>query len=246
MNKRYIIIFFFLISVQIFSQDSPLDKKSNNMTLDGNLEYVENNLIDAEALYRKAISIDSLNNIASYNLANSFYKGQLNQEAANQYKLSIKKANSRQELHKGHHNLGNVYMQNKDYQNAVNSFKNALLNNPNDDETRYNYVLAKELLKNEQKKNDKKDDKKDDKKEDKKDDKKEDKKNDKKDDKKNDKKDDKKNDKKDKQNKPQENKISPEQLKNLLKAMDNQEKKIQEKVNKNKIKGSPIKNKKDW
>jgi Ca-activated chloride channel family protein len=246
MNKRYTIIFFFLISVKIFSQDSPLDKKSNNMTLDGNLEYVENNLIDAEALYRKAISIDSLNNIASYNLANSFYKGQLNQEAANQYKLSIKKANSRQELHKGHHNLGNVYMQNKDYQNAVNSFKNALLNNPNDDETRYNYVLAKELLKNEQKKNDKKDDKKDDKKEDKKDDKKEDKKNDKKDDKKNDKKDDKKNDKKDKQNKPQENKISPEQLKNLLKAMDNQEKKVQEKVNKNKIKGSTIKNKKDW
>ena len=246
MNKRYTIIFFFLISVKIFSQDSLLDKKSNNMTLDGNLEYVENNLIDAEALYRKAISIDSLNNIASYNLANSFYKGQLNQEAANQYKLSIKKANSRQELHKGHHNLGNVYMQNKDYQNAVNSFKNALLNNPNDDETRYNYVLAKELLKNEQKKNDKKDDKKDDKKEDKKDDKKEDKKNDKKDDKKNDKKDDKKNDKKDKQNKPQENKISPEQLKNLLKAMDNQEKKVQEKVNKNKIKGSPIKNKKDW
>ena len=246
MNKRYTIIFFFLISVKIFSQDSLLDKKSNNMTLDGNLEYVENNLIDAEALYRKAISIDSLNNIASYNLANSFYKGQLNQEAANQYKLSIKKANSRQELHKGHHNLGNVYMQNKDYQNAVNSFKNALLNNPNDDETRYNYVLAKELLKNEQKKNEKKDDNKDDKKEDKKDDKKEDKKNDKKDDKKNDKKDDKKNDKKDKQNKPQENKISPEQLKNLLKAMDNQEKKIQEKVNKNKIKGSPIKNKKDW
>ena len=258
MNKRYTIIFFFLISVKIFSQDSLLDKKSNNMTLDGNLEYVENNLIDAEALYRKAISIDSLNNIASYNLANSFYKGQLNQEAANQYKLSIKKANSRQELHKGHHNLGNVYMQNKDYQNAVNSFKNALLNNPSDDETRYNYVLAKELLKNEQKKNDKKDDKKDDKKEDKKDDKKEDKKNDKKDDKKddkkndkkddkkNDKKDDKKNDKKDKQNKPQENKISPEQLKNLLKAMDNQEKKVQEKVNKNKIKGSTIKNKKDW
>ena len=145
MNKRYTIICFFLISVKIFSQDSPFDKKSNNMTLDGNLEYVENNLIDAEALYRKAISIDSLNNIASYNLANSFYKGQLNQEAANQYKLAIKKANSRQELHKGHHNLGNVYMQNKDYQNAVNSFKNALLNNPNDDETRYNYVLAKEL-----------------------------------------------------------------------------------------------------
>jgi len=49
-----------------------------------------------------------------------------------------------------------------------------------------------------------------------------------------------------KQNKPQRNKISPEQLKNLLKAMNNEEKKVQEKVNKNKVKGIPVKNKKDW
>ena len=131
-------------------------------------------------------------------------------------------------------------MQNEDYQNAVNSFKKALLNNPTDDETRYNYALAKELLKNEQKDNKDKDKKEDkDKKKDK--DKKEDK------DKKKDK--DKKNDKKkkdDKKENPKPNKISPEQLKNLLKAMDNQEKKVQQKINKNKIKGSPVKNKKDW
>ena len=226
MKKTCKIIFFILISAKIFSQEILLNKKSNNMTLDGNVEFVENNLIEAEAYYRKAISVDSLNNIASYNLGNSFYKGKLNQEAVNQYKSSIKKANNKQELHKAFHNLGDVYMQNKDYQNAMNSFKNALLNNPGDDETRYNYVLAKELLKNEQKKKDNKKDNK-------------------KDDKKNDKKDDKKNEK-NKKKKPQQNKISPEQLKSLLKAMDNEEKKVQDKVNKSKIKGSPLKNKKDW
>ena len=44
-------------------------------------------------------------------------------------------------------------------QNAVNSFKQALLNNPDDEETRYNYVLAKELFKNQNQnnKNDNKD-----------------------------------------------------------------------------------------
>ena len=42
------------------------------------------------------------------------------------------------------------------------------------------------------------------------------------------------------------NQISPEQLKNLLKAMDNEEKKVQDKVNKSKVKGTPKKNKKDW
>ena len=248
MNRIILILLFFFIKVN--SQEIAINKDSNNLTLDGNVEFADKNLIEAEKFYRKSISKDSLNIKASYNLANSFYRSELKQEAINQYKSSIEKTKSKETRHKSFHNLGNIYMQNEDYQNAVNSFKNALLNNPTDDETRYNYALAKELLKNEQKDNKKDDnDKKDDKKDDK--DKKKDKDKDKKDDQKEkkdkqkekDKKDDKNNDKKEK---PKPNKISPEQLKNLLKAMDNQEKKVQQKINKKKIKGSPVKNKKDW
>ena len=152
----YIVLLFFCIKIN--SQSTTIDKESNNLTLDGNIEFSEKNLIEAEALYRKSISKDSTNIAASYNLANSFYNKELNQEALNQYRSSIKKAKDKTTLHKSFHNLGNLFMKNKDYQNAVNSFKNALLNNPKDDETRYNYVLAKELLKNQQK-NNKKDDK---------------------------------------------------------------------------------------
>ena len=242
MNRIILILLFFIIKVN--SQEIAINKDSNNLTLDGNVEFADKNLIEAEKFYRKSISKDSLNIKASYNLANSFYRSELKQEAINQYKSSIKKTKSKETLHKSFHNLGNIYMQNEDYQNAVNSFKNALLNNPTDDETRYNYALAKELLKNEQKDN-KKDDK--DKKKDKKDDKDKQKDKDKKDkDKKDKDKKDNKDKKDDKKEKPKPNKISPEQLKNLLKAMDNQEKKVQQKINKNKMKGSPVKNKKDW
>ena len=45
--------------------------------------------------------------------------------------------------------MGNVYMQKKEYQKAVEAYKNALRNNPSDEETRYNYALAKELLEKE-------------------------------------------------------------------------------------------------
>ena len=41
-------------------------------------------------------------------------------------------------------------MQQKDYAQAVEAFKNGLRNNPTDEETRYNYALAKELLEKEQ------------------------------------------------------------------------------------------------
>ena len=259
MNKLLLLVSVFFI-FKSNAQEIAIDKESNNLTLDGNIEFAENNLVEAESLYRKSISKDSLNLKAVYNMGNSFYKNELKDEAINQYRSSIKKTSDKDLLHKSFHNLGNVFMQNQDYQNAVDSFKKALLNKPSDDETRYNYVLAKELLKNQQKNNKKDDkdkkndkDKKEDKEKkneknkkdnkDKKDDK--NKKDDKKEEEKKDNKSEKKNDNKENNN-PKPNKISPEQLKNLLKAMDNEEKKVQNKVNKNKVKGSPIKNKKDW
>ena len=259
MNKLLLLVSVFFI-FKSNAQEIVIDKESNNLTLDGNIEFAENNLVEAESLYRKSISKDSLNLKAVYNMGNSFYKNELKDEAINQYRSSIKKTTDKDLLHKSFHNLGNVFMQNEDYQNAVDSFKKALLNKPSDDETRYNYVLAKELLKNQQKNNKKDDkdkkndkDKKEDKEKkndknkkdnkDKKDDK--NKKDDKKEEEKKDNKSEKKNDNKENNN-PKPNKISPEQLKNLLKAMDNEEKKVQNKVNKNKVKSSPKKNKKDW
>lgn len=244
---RLILVFF---SCFLFSQEKKLDKTSNNLTVDGNVEFLNKKLINAESNYRQAISKDSSNIAASYNMANSFYKSGYDDEALSQYKESILIANNKRQLYKAYHNLGDVYMKKEDYQNAVEAFKTALLNNPNDDETRYNYALAKELLKN-QKKNknekDKKNDQKDDNKDQKNDD--NDQKNDdekKQGDDKKDKKQDENNKKEKNKNEPKPNQISPEQLKNLLKAMDNEEKKVQEKVNKNKVKGSPKKNKKDW
>lgn len=233
--------------VSLSAQQTKINKESNNLTLDGNIEYVEDNLIEAEALYRKSISKDSMNLAAKYNLGNSFYSNKLNEEALNQYRLSIKNSNDKSTLHKSYHNLGNLYMQSEDYQNAMDSFKNALLNNPEDDETRYNYVLAKELLKNQD--NNKKDDKDNKNDKDKKDNKENKKGEDKEDKKEKDKQKNNRNndsDNSDNNKKPRQNKISPNQLENLLKAMDNEEKNVLKKVNKNKMKGKPIKNKKDW
>jgi hypothetical protein len=135
-----------------------------------------------------------------------------------------------------------------------------LRNDPTDEESRYNLALAKKLLKdNPPPKDDKKDDKKD-KNKDKKDNKKDQKNQDKKDDKNKgdqDKKDDKKdqgknpnnkdqNDPSQGQPKPKPGGISKERLQNLLDAVNNEEKKIQDKVNAKKIKGQPVQTEKDW
>ena len=45
---------------------------------------------------------------------------------------------------------------------------------------------------------------------------------------------------------PRQTELSPEQVKSLLEAMSNQEKKVQDKVNAEKVQGTPVRGQKDW
>lgn len=225
-----------------------------------NEEFEAKNYVEAEANYRISQSKFPKKAIASYNLGNTIYSINQPSEAKLSYMKAIEESTSRPEKHKAFHNLGNVFMKEKNYTAAVQAYKNALINDPSDEETRYNYALAKKMLKdNPPPKDDKKKDKKDkdkDKDKDKKDDKKDgdkDKKDDK-GDKDKDKKDDKKegdgknpkDDKNQGQPKPKEGGISKQRLENLLDAVNNEEKKVQDKVNAKKVKGKPVRTEKDW
>lgn len=220
-------------------------KKDNNLPK-ANEAFEAKDYVNAEAEYRIAQSQSPNQPTAVYNLGNTIYTINQPSEAKFAYLKAIKNAKNRVQKHRAFHNLGNVFMKEKDYTSAVNAYKQALINNPDDEETRYNYALAKKMLKdNPPPKDDKKDDKKD---KDKNKDKDKDKNKDQKDDKGDPDKGDgqnKKDDKKPAQPKPQEG-ISKQRVENLLEAVENQEQKVQEKVNAKKVKGRPVKNQKDW
>ena len=239
-----------------FSETAELYAQQKDRVLPkANEEYAESKFADAEANYRISDSKFPNKATAPYNLGNSIYKQKQSSEAKFAYAKALKNSKTRVEKHRAFHNLGNVFMNEKDYTQAVEVYKNALRNDPTDEQTRYNYALAKKMLKDNPPKDDKKkDDKKDkDKKDDKKDGEKDKKDQDK--DKDKDKKDDKgdqdkkKNDPKqdDKgEPKPQPCGISKERLENLLDAVNKEEKKVQDKVNAQKVKGKPVKTEKDW
>ena len=236
----YILI---LISFAIQAQEK------DNYLPKGNESFATKNYADAEANYRISQSKFKKKSISSYNLGTTIYKQNQPLESKYQFEKAIKQAKTKSEKHEAFHNLGNTMMKEKDYSNAVEAYKNALRNNPSDEETRYNYALAKKMLKDNPPKNDDKgkDNKKDNKKDDKKDDKKDPNK-DKKDDKKKDGKD--KKDNQDKGNEPppppQPTGASKQRTQNLLDAVNNEEKKVQEKVKAQKTQGSPQKPEKDW
>ena len=246
-------------------------KKANNYVYEGNNLIGDDDFVSAEKAYRKAISEQSASVAGVYNLGNSYIKKGNLDEAIYRLDQAAKIATSKTEKHKAYHNIGNVLMKNKKCKEAVEAYKSALRNNPTDDETRYNLGLAKicaeqQKDQQDQDKEDKDKDKKDQDQKDKKDDNKEDKKDqdqkdkgdqdqkegdDKKDDKgkpKDEKEDKGKGDDKDKQQPPQQRpgQMSPQQVRNLLEAMNNQEQKVQEKMNAEKQKGIKVKTDKDW
>lgn len=249
-------------------------QKANDYVYQGNEKANSEDYIAAEMDYRKAISSQETNVAGAYNLGTSYYKKGNLDEALYRLTQAAKNATNKENKHKAYHNIGNILMQNKKCKEAVEAYKNALRNNPSDEETRYNLGLAKECAeqqedqqdqnqdqnedqenKDENKDQEDQKDKEGDNKEDNKDEGDQDKKDgeDQEDDKgepKDDKQDQGKegdNEKKEQQ-KPQQQpgQLSPQQIKNLLEAMNNQEEKVQEKINAEKQKGVKVQTDKDW
>ena len=256
---KYLNIIFLLISFSLISQNISID----NDVYEGNEKVKNEDYLGAEMDYRLALTRSPEASKALFNLGNAQYQANAYDEAALHFFRTQKLSDNKTEKHAALHNIGNVYMKKKEYEKAVESYKSALRNNPSDDETRYNYALAKSLLEDEKKNKDKKDEDKQ-KNKDQKGNEHENKKSSNKDDKGPKEKDEKKGeaDKEDQKQSDEENKkdpdksnpnkkrkpsqLSKEQVKSLLEAMNNQEKKVQDKINAKKVKGKPVKTKKDW
>ena len=246
-QRLTLIVLFFTFFLQAQTEKKETDK----VLPKANKEFDAKNYAAAEAQYRISNSKGISGATPAYNLGNAIYKQNHPSEAKFAYAKALEKAKTKEEKHKAFHNLGNVFMQEKQYSKAVESYKNALRNNPADEETRYNYALAKEYLKNnpEDPEKDKKDDQQDEKNKDKNkgdEEQKEDKEKGKDEEKKQQPKEGDKQKDENGQPKPQPSGISKESVQNLLDAVNNEEKKVQEKVNAQKIKAKPTPTEKDW
>ena len=286
------LLFSVVINAQQANDEKRLKKEANAYMNEAEEALSENDFASAEAAYRKAIAKDPANTAAKYNMGNLYYNREKSGESQSRFVEADKVSESKEDRHRINHNLGNSFMKQKKYKEAVEAYKNALRNDPTDDETRYNLALAKKKLEEEQQQDQNNDDNQDnqdnkDQNEDQKDqdqdnegDKGEDKDQDGKpedegDNEKQDPKDgegDQENEKpqdqnpneqnkedqnqKDQKGKPDQQKqqqpqpaqgqLSPQQIKNLLEAMNNQEEKTQDKMNAEKAKAVKTRSDKDW
>jgi len=143
---RSLIIIFLLFSVSIL-----LAQPAQTLVRSGNNAYKNGHFKDAEIEYRKALTKAPNSQKAIYNLGNSLYKQQNYEEASAQY-LKLAQSESK-EASKANvlYNLGNSLLENKKYKESIDAYKQALRQNPKDEDTRYNLSYAMTKLQQQKK-----------------------------------------------------------------------------------------------
>lgn len=137
--------FVLYIGILCFVSLNGMAQTSDKSLQKGNKNFEEKRFAKAESDYRIAQSRNLKSAKADYNMGNAIYKQKQNQEASQAYERALKNAQTKEEKHQIYHNLGNALLRDKNYKAAVEAYKNALRNNPKDEETRYNFALAKKL-----------------------------------------------------------------------------------------------------
>ncbi|MDI1354808.1 MAG: tetratricopeptide repeat protein [bacterium] len=141
-------------------------QKDAETIYDGNNMYFSGKVPESSAKYARALEINPNNRKANFNLGDAIYKNALMiksgkiqippgskitpdslakmafDKAAQNFAIVANSVSDKDTLHRAWHNIGNCYLQKKEYQQAVDAYKKSLKFNPKDEETRYNLAFA--------------------------------------------------------------------------------------------------------
>ena len=203
----------------------------------GNREYQKNRYSDSEISYRRAIDKNKSAPDAVFNVGDALYKQKKFEDAGKQFIENNNMNEKKEKKAAALFNLGNANLMARKLEESIDAYKKSLLLNSSNMEAKYNLAYAQDLLKQQQQQNKEKQDQNKDQ-------------NKNQEDKKNQKQDNNQqqnnNQEQKKQNQQQQQSISKEDAERLLKALANDEEKVQEKVKLAKAAKSKERTLKNW
>ena len=141
----------FLISLSsILCPLSSFAQSDRQLVRQGNKQFRKGNNAEAEVSYRKAVEKNARNPQANYNLGNALMMQRKDSLAITQYENAAKLETNPLRRAQAYHNMGVICQQHQMFGEAIEAYKEALRNNPTDDETRYNLELCKRQQKQQQ------------------------------------------------------------------------------------------------
>ena len=145
LRKKYMMLGLMFVSVAVYGQ-----KTERDYLRSGNKLYKDSTFVKAEVDYRKALELEPKSTDAMYNLGNALLMQQKAKEAMEQFEAASRVEKDKAKLAQIYHNMGVILQSSKQLPQCIEAYKQALRNNPKDDETRYNLALAQKQLKDQQ------------------------------------------------------------------------------------------------
>ncbi|MDD4225071.1 MAG: tetratricopeptide repeat protein [Mariniphaga sp.] len=149
MMRLILFIYILLIPTFLFGQNErKFVRKGNKIFMDAVKDTTKLDTIrfsQAEAEYRKALEKRPENKQWNFNLADAMYKQMRFQEAEKKFEDLISKLDTKEEQARALHNKGNSQLMQQQIDNSIESYKEALRKNPNDLDTKYNLAYAQRL-----------------------------------------------------------------------------------------------------
>jgi len=147
------IIFTFIL---IFIGQLTFSQSAHKSLREGNSAYLEEDYAAAAENYYKALEDDPSNIKGKFNLGNATYKTDGYDEAIQHFSAAAELAKDDQIKSNAYYNLGNAHFQKaqaeqgKGLDKSIEAYKNSLRLNPNDADTKKNLALTQRLLQRQQ------------------------------------------------------------------------------------------------
>lgn len=137
-KKQLIVVAFLLLGSAFASAQT-----ARQYVREGNKYFMQRDYERAEVSYSKAIEKDDKNPQAHYNLGEALMEQQKDSAAIVEFEKAGQLESNPLRKSQAYHNIGVMCQKHKMYGEAIETYKQALRLNPNDDQTRYNLVLCK-------------------------------------------------------------------------------------------------------
>ncbi|RYZ50123.1 MAG: tetratricopeptide repeat protein, partial [Sphingobacteriales bacterium] len=132
---------------QAFGQDQGRKENVRSELRKGNALYAEQKYDEAQNVYREALKKDPTSYTGMFNMGDALYRGKQFAPAREAMDASAKTTTDKMQQAHAYHNIGNTWLEEKKWEEAIAAYKQALRLNPTDTDTKYNLAYAQAMLK---------------------------------------------------------------------------------------------------
>jgi tetratricopeptide (TPR) repeat protein len=112
--------------------------------------YEDEKYVESEIEFRKALEKNPESFEGRFNLGDALFKQNKIDEALEQFQAIRNSTDDKEKISDVYHNIGNAFFAKQQYDKSIEAYKEALRYDPDDNETRYNLLAAMKMLQNQQ------------------------------------------------------------------------------------------------